>query len=87
MDLLKDTPEALQAFFGKNDFKSDGLPTDAWLREHLKLFSTAYPLILAWRLSEQVKKIRCRKLVWESLCLFWNRFSITVGSYPDVKVA
>jgi len=87
MNWPKDTPEALNDFYGKHEFKSDGMPTDAWISEHLKLFATPYPLALAWNSSERVRKIRCHKLVGESLVRIFEEILGYYGSYADVQAA
>jgi len=84
---LAQGPDALHVFYGKHDFKSDGLPTNAWLSEHLRLFSTPYPLALVWSPSEQVKKIRSHKLVGENLTGMLEQVLEHYGSYTKVKAA
>lgn len=87
MNWPKDTPKALNAFYGKHDLGSDGLPTGAWLSENLKLFSVPYPLAPAWNPSQQVKKIRCHKRVGESLVRIFEQILDYYGDYENVKVA
>jgi hypothetical protein len=87
MNWPKDTPQALNAFYGKHAIRSDGLPTDAWLSEHLRLHRTPYPLRLAWSPAEQVNKIRCHKRVGDSLIGILEQILDHYGSYDDVKAA
>jgi hypothetical protein len=87
MQWPKDTPQALNAFYGKHVLKTDGQPTEAWLGEHLKLFPAPYPLALSWSPAEQAKKIRCHKLVGESLIRIFEQILAHYGSYTNVKGA
>lgn len=58
---------ALEAFYGKHTLNQDGLPTAKWESAHLVRFTSPYPMLLSFDLSRRVTKIRCHKLVAESL--------------------
>jgi hypothetical protein len=62
-----DTQNDLSNFYGKHVLKPDGHPTTAWEREHLVTITLPYPMLIAWDLSKEIKKLTCHRLAAESL--------------------
>jgi hypothetical protein len=58
---------ALEGFFGKHRLGQDGMPTAAWESSNLVRFEAPYPLALAWDPTVRVRRVRCHKLVAQSL--------------------
>jgi hypothetical protein len=86
MNWPKDTPHALNTFLWEAcPQERRPFPTDAWLGEQLKLYTTPYPLTLAWSRSEEVKRIRCHKRVGDNLIGTLERTLDHYGSYEEVK--
>lgn len=83
----EDTREALDAFYGKHVIGADGKPTAKWEQENLKLFKTPYPMTLAFEPFSTVTKIRCHKLVGESLVHVLEEILKQLGSLEEVQRA
>jgi len=77
----------LEAFYGRHQLRPDGQPTAAWERDHLTTIPTPYPLTLSWDLAIQVRKVRCHKLVAESLKQVLDEILAHYGSLKAVQTA
>lgn len=82
-----DTQLALEGFYGKHKLRTDGTPTAAWESTNLKLIPAPYPLTLSFDPSVQVKKIRCHRLVAESLERVLAGILAHYGSLNEVRRA
>lgn len=58
---------ALETFYGKHTLGQDGSPTAKWESDHLVRFLAPYPMVLAWDPTSKVKRVRCHRLVAQSL--------------------
>ena len=63
----RDDPAALAAFYGAFELKADGTPTMAWEAAHLVTLVPPFPMRVAWDPRVAITRIRCHKLVAESL--------------------
>jgi len=83
----KDTNEELIRFFGAHDLRSDGRPTATWERNSLTTVVIPYPMLLAWDLSKQVRRITCHKLVADSLLRVLQNILAHYGDVNGVRAA
>lgn len=60
---LRDAPR----FFGKIDLGEDGLPTERWRRQALTFIRVPYPMRMALRPEESIRRIVCHRQVAPSL--------------------
>ena len=83
----KETPEDLEAFYGKFEFGANGTPTETWKKKNLKTIVTPYPFTLSWDTSLTVSRITCHVLVAESLKRILEAILAHYGSLPAVQQA
>ena len=86
-DWPKDTNEDLSRFFGQHQLRPDGRPTAQWERTHLITFASPYPMLLAWDLSQPVRKITCHKKVADSLARVLSGILAHYGDISGVRRA
>jgi hypothetical protein len=60
-------PQALAAFYGAFQLRADGFPTAAWEAANLTTIVAPYPMVAAWDPTVAITRIRCHRLVAESL--------------------
>ena len=58
---------SLDAFYGSHRLGPDGLPTHDWEIEQLVMIRPAYAMWAAWDSTIAIERIRCHRLVAESL--------------------
>ena len=83
----RENPEALAAFYGRFELRSDGLPTTAWEAAHLVTTVAPYPLRAAWDPAVIITRIRCHRLVAESLKGVLRGILAHYGSVAAVRTA
>lgn len=82
-----DTQLALEGFYGKHRLGADGTPTAAWESANLVLIQAPYPLTLSFDPTKQVKKIRCHRLVAESLERVLAGILVHYGTLDEIRRA
>jgi hypothetical protein len=83
----KDTQEELRKFYGAHALRADGRPTAVWERDHLKTIDLPYPMLLAWDLSKQVRKLTCHKLAADSVERIFAAILAHYGTLDAIKQA
>lgn len=63
----RDEPGALAAFYGAFELKADGTPTAAWESARLVTIAPPFAMVASWDPKVKVTRIRCHRLVAESL--------------------
>jgi hypothetical protein len=62
-----DEEKDLNAFYGKHELGNDGMPTDRWESLFLTTIQTPFPLRLSWQTDQVINRIKCHKVVADSL--------------------
>jgi len=62
-----DNMEALERYYGKIGIGADGRPTPSWEARNLVTIVAPYPMVLAWDTARAVLRLRCHRLVRDSL--------------------
>lgn len=80
-------PKALAAFFGPFQLRAAGLPTAAWESVNLTTIVAPYTMIAAWDPKVAITRIRCHRLLAESLKDILRGILAHYGSVVKVRRA
>lgn len=62
-----ETRAEMDAFYGKHTLTSFGMPTQQWIKDHLTVIKSPYPMELSWEPGAVITRIQCHRLVADSL--------------------
>jgi hypothetical protein len=80
-----DDGPALEAYYGTHELGPDGLPTPAWLRANLTTLDLPYSMVPSWLLHKSIRRIRCHRLVAESLLRVFERILAHYGTEQRLR--
>lgn len=83
----KQTPAAMNAYYGNPDANSDGAADAKWEAAHLVSIKPPYRMVLAWDTTKVVKTIRVNKACAESLSRVLEAIIDHYGSQAAVEKA
>ena len=81
----KDTQADLSQFYSAHVLRPDGRPSPQWERDNLQTIDLPYPMVLAWDLSQQVRKMTCHKLVAGSMGRIFAAILAHYGDLDGIK--
>jgi hypothetical protein len=83
----RETATELRDFYGRFEFRADGLPTKRWEDQHLTSIVLPYPMIASWDATVTLTRLRCHRRVAESLKRILAGILAHYGSVRSVQSA
>lgn len=71
-----DNVESLERFYGTIDLGPDGRPSPSWEARNLISIVAPYPMMLSWKPEQPVLRIRCHRLLRESLLAVFDTIKL-----------